>query len=29
VCAEFDATHWVAILLSEDGKPKTSEPPPG
>jgi len=27
VCAEFDATHWVAILLSEDGKPKTRDPP--
>jgi len=27
VCAEFDATHWVAILLSADGKPKTSAPP--
>jgi predicted PurR-regulated permease PerM len=29
VCAEFDATHWVAILLSADGKPKTSAPPEG
>jgi predicted PurR-regulated permease PerM len=28
VCGQFASTRWIAILLSDDGRPKTHRPPP-